>query len=62
MGPLLSASYTPPVIRVLTTRNLHTLGLEVAVVYQGAQRLWSGSMVLQREQPYPALEKQQYHY
>lgn len=46
-GPC-SASYTPPGIHVLTTGNLHIEGLGLPVVYQGAQQLWSGSVVLQR--------------
>lgn len=46
-GPC-SASYTPPGIHVLTTGNLHIEWFGLAVVYQGAQQLWSGSIVLQR--------------
>lgn len=37
-----------PGIYVLTPRHLHVEGLGVAVVSQGAQHLWSGSVVLQR--------------
>lgn len=38
--------FTLPGIHVLTTGNLHTEGLGFVAVYQGAQPLWGGSVVL----------------